>query len=121
MRLCKPVYKIAILITRLSILLIFIGLILGLFGKGWMVLLIALGSFIFSIIISNMPNSYLVHFIKLYDSGISAKEATGIVQKHLQGPIKSTDETVDFVHAIMSGVEKEKRLSAVGVSSDRQS
>jgi hypothetical protein len=92
-------------------LALLIGLALGFFGKGWTLLIIALIAFIFSIVISNLPNSYLVHFIKMYDEDISAKEATSVALKHLQAPIRSRDETVDFVHGIMIGVEREKRLS----------
>jgi hydroxyethylthiazole kinase-like sugar kinase family protein len=86
-----------------------IGLVIGLSGHGWLILIIASGCLIVATILSNIPNSYLVNIIKNYDPTISAKEATNIAQKHLQE--SGWDDSSHFVMNIMDGFERVKRLN----------
>lgn len=108
MKMCKPMYKLGIIMLRIGLVLFVIGLIICLLGKGWITLLIGIGCLFLSVILSNMPNSYLVSFIKIYDESISAKQATDIVQSHLREPIEDSRDTVYFVQGIIDGVEREK-------------
>jgi hypothetical protein len=90
-----------------------VGVVLGLVGKGWITLFGSLGCIILGNTIASFPNSYLVHFIKMYDEGITAKEATAIAQKHLQEKRDAGQNTQYFIYGIMSGVERKKRLDNI--------
>jgi hypothetical protein len=95
---------------KIGIILIVIGLVVGLWSKGWITLFIGIGCAITGIILANLPNNYLVSFIKFYDTTITPKEATAIVQKHLQEPKQTDRDTIEFVYRIIDGVERENRL-----------
>lgn len=97
----KPIFRIGIFLTKSSITLIIVGLILGILKFGWLTLFIGLGGFILSNIFVNIPTQYIAGFIKLYNSTINYKEANIIAQNHLREPIESNDDTRSFVNEII--------------------
>ena len=97
----KPIFRIGVFLTKSSIVLIIVGLILGILKIGWLTLFIALGAFILSNIFVNIPTQYIAGFVKLYDRTINYKEANTIAQNHLREPIESNDDTRSFVNEII--------------------
>lgn len=88
-------------------LLTIIGLALGLYGRGWMILLIGIGCCIVGITLGNIPKVYLASFVKLSDESITAKDATKIVEKHLQD--RESKDTVYFLADFDYEVRQKKK------------
>ena len=109
LRMCRPMYKLGIALMRIGMVLSAIGLLVGLFGRGWMTFLIGIGCWAGSIIIGNIPTMYLASFIKLCDESLTAKQATEIVQSHLREPKNTSHDTEYFVQDILDGFERERR------------
>jgi hypothetical protein len=104
MKMCKPSFRLGTLILRIGMVLLIVGLFVGLFGKEWMIFLIASCCCLLGIILINIPTYYLaVGFINLYDETVTAKEATKIAQNHLKEPRIDAYNTVYFVQDIIDG------------------
>ncbi len=98
-RICKPLYKIGIILIKIAFIGLFFGILIVIFNHGWLVTILSLISLILGIIFCNIPNLYLTGFYKFYNNKISAKEATKKVQKHLREP--GWDDSTFFIMDIM--------------------
>lgn len=109
MKMCKPLYKTSVIVFRIGMVFTLVGLLIGIFGKGWITLFIGIGCYVISIILCNIPTYYLVMgFIKVFYKDITSKQAVDIAQKHLREPFINSDDTITFVHDIIGGYEQEK-------------
>lgn len=109
LKMCKPLFRLGTLILRIGMIIVIVGIFVGLFGKEWMIFLIAICCWLLGIILLNIPTYYLaVGFIKLYDETVTAKQATKIAQNHLKEPIRNAYDTVYFVQNIIDGFEPKK-------------
>jgi len=104
---CRPIHKFGTFVLIIGMLLAIIGLVIGLFDKGWLSLLIGIGCSVFGIILGNIPKIYLTSFIKLYDDSLTAKQATKIVENHLTDPNKK--DTVYFLADFDDEQQKKKK------------
>jgi hypothetical protein len=109
MRMCKPLYKIGTLTFKIGVVVTIIGLVLGLFGKGWIVLFIGIGCCAGGVFLYNLPTYYLARgFIQVYYKFITIKQSVDIAQNHLREPRIDSRDTISFVQDIMDGFEQEK-------------
>ena len=119
MKMCKPVYRLGTFLIRIGMIVIPVGLILGLAGRRWVALFVGIGCVLIGSSVASFPNFYLVHFIKMYDEGITSKDATKIAQIHLREKRGTGQETKYFIYNIMGGCEREKRLQNNDLSSKK--
>ncbi|MFI0492290.1 hypothetical protein [Flavobacterium sp.] len=83
-KICKPMYKMGIKFLTIGMILLAIGLAIALCINIWVTFFIGVFFVIVSVIMCNIPNVYLVSLIKAASNSMTSKQASKIVQTHLQ-------------------------------------
>jgi ribosomal protein L7/L12 len=98
----------------IGILLTGIGLVIGLFGRGWTALVIGIGCVVLGIITSQIPVLHLGNEVKSIDESLTAKQASDLVSRHLRERSNDADDTEVFLGRFGGevGVVKKYRKAA---------
>ncbi len=109
---CRPIYRFGMSLLIVGMVVFAIGLIVGLFGKGWMVLLIGVGCIVAGIIIGQVAEICLTNEMKFLVDSLTAKQAHDMAAQHLQARGPDVDDTEVFLGKFiveMDWQEKEKK------------
>ena len=104
---CKPAYRAGFILTRLAMVCVAIGLIVGISGKGWTVLIVGIAICLIGMLICALPNSYLAEYLHEDDPSLSPKEITDIINAHLRN-YKSSESTAEFLYHFQTQAYKKR-------------
>jgi hypothetical protein len=113
LRMCRPIYQLGATVFWIGILLTGTGLVIGLFGKGWIVLVIGIGCVVLGMITSQIPVVHLGNAVKSIDESLTAKQASDLVSRHLRERGDDADGTELFLSAFEL-VKKHRRAAEQG-------
>ena len=97
LRKCRPIYRLGIFVLMVGMVLAAIGLVVGLFGKGWMILLIGVGCALAGIIIGQIAEICLTNEMKFLVESVTAKQAHDLAARHLKASGDDVDDTEVFL------------------------
>jgi hypothetical protein len=89
-----------------------VGLVVGLLGKGWIVLLVSGACAVVGIIIGQVAEMCLANEMKFLVESVTAKEAHDLAARHLQSHGDDVDETGVFLGKFIADTdwrEKQKK------------
>jgi Sel1 repeat-containing protein len=109
LRMCRPIYRLRVTVFWIGILLSGIGLVIGLFGRGWTALVIGIGFVVLGIITSQIPVVYLGNEVKLIDESLTPKQVSNLVSRHLREHGDGADDTAVFLGKFGGEVEVVKK------------
>ena len=94
----------------LGVLLTGLGLLIGLFGRGWTALVIGFGFVLVGVITSQIPVVYVGNQVKMIDESLTAKQVSDLVSCHLAGHGDQAEDTAVFLGEFGGEVEVVKKL-----------
>lgn len=86
-----------------------IGLIVGLFGKGWTLLLIGVGCAAVGILIGQVAECCLANEMKSLVDSVTAKQAHDMAAQHLQARGEDVDDTEVFLGKFIGEMDWQKK------------
>lgn len=92
-----------------GMLLTVIGLVMGLSGRGWIVLLIGISCIVLGIITGKIPEIYLADRVKLIHESLTPKQAQELVARHLRARGDDADDTQVFLGKFGADIDWQKR------------
>lgn len=112
LRECRPIYRFGIFMLMVGMAIAGIGLVVGLFGKGWIVCLIGIGFAVVGIIIGQAAEITLTNEMKNMVGSVTAKQAHELAVRHLKAIGDDVDDTEVFLGKFieeMDWQEKQRR------------
>ncbi len=109
LRICRPIYRLGVAVFWIGILLTGIGLVIGLFSRGWTALLIGISCVVPGIITSQIPVVYLGNEVQSIDESLTPKQVSDLVSRHLREHGDDADDTEVFLGKFCGEVEVVKK------------
>lgn len=100
LQMCRPIYRVGRIMFLGGILLTSIGVVIGLFGKGWTTSLIGMCCVLLGMIAYGVPLMYLGNEIKLIDESLTAKQVSGLASRHLNEHGDDASNVYEFLEGI---------------------
>ncbi len=97
LRTCRPIYKFGVLVLMAGMILAGLGLVVGMFGKGWVTFLIGIGGAAVGIIIGQVAMVSLTNEMKFLAKSVTAKQAHDLAARHLQAHEDDVADTEVFL------------------------
>jgi hypothetical protein len=113
LRMCRPIYRLGATVFWIGILLTGIGLVIGLFGRGWTALVIGISCVLLGIITSQIPVMRLSNELKSIDETLTPKQASDVVSRHLRERGGDANDTEFFLDAFEL-VKKHRKAAEQG-------
>jgi hypothetical protein len=98
-------------VLKIGMILAALGLLVGLFGKGWATILIGIGCAVLGILIGNVALISLTNEMKYLDESVNAKQAHDLAAQHLHahGDLDDSEVFLGKFVSDMEWREKQKR------------